>query len=179
MRAYYRNLAVWGTRADRIRCMNSRLALDVIFDGNVFEAVLTTSNPDLEDMTPLALKLVGVHARDALGRRASQCQSFQLVLDLVLQRAMPDLVPDVDPWRPGREERPDSNWVDASALLDVLLGGALVALRAHVGEPTLDTAELDDEEAVEVMARGGERAAELALRSLGEELEEARQRLQR
>ncbi|WP_210479504.1 hypothetical protein [Naasia sp. SYSU D00948] len=179
IRAYFRNLAVWGTRAERIRCMNTRLALDIVFDGHVLEAVLTTSHADLAELSPFALKLVGVHARDALGRRASQCQSFRLVLDLVLQRAIPDLVPDVDPWRPDRKERPETTWVDGSALADIALGAALVELRRRIGDPTPDRADIDEDEVAEVMARGADRGVELALRTLEEELSEVRDRFRR
>jgi hypothetical protein len=176
IRTYHRNLAVWVTRPDRIRCMNTRLALEGLFDGKVLEAVLTTSRPRLEELTPFALKLVGAHARDALGRTATQCQSFRLVLDLVLERAIPDLVPHIDPWLPREreEDRPGADWVDGSALLDIALGAALVSLKEHVGDPNPDKADVDPDEIAEVMARGSERGVELALRSFEEEMEEAR-----
>jgi hypothetical protein len=180
IRAYHRNLVLWGTRRERIRCINIRLALDALFDGHVLEAVLTTSRPNLDELSPFALKLVGLHARDALGRFAGQCQSFQLVLDLVLQRALPDLMPHIDPWRtPEEEERPRADWVDGSALLDMALGSALVALRDHVGAPTEEAVDVDDDEIAEVMARGGDRGVELALRSLDAEVGEARERFRR
>jgi hypothetical protein len=179
IRAYHRNLATWGTRPERIRCMNTLLALDVVFDAHVLEAVLTTAQARLDEVSPFALKLVGMHARDALGRRASQCQSFQLVLDLILQRALPDLLPDIDPWRETREERPGADWIDGTVLLDIALGGALVALREHVGEPNQARADIDTDEIAEVMTRGGGRAIDLALQSLEGELGEARDRFRR
>jgi hypothetical protein len=179
IRAYYRNLVMWSTRPERIRCINIRLALWALFDGHVLEAVLTTSRPNQDELSPFALKLVGIHARDALGRLAGQCQSFKLVLDLVLQRALPDLLPHVDPWSTPEEERPGAAWVDGAAMLDIALGSALVALRDQVGDPTEEAVDVDDDEIAEVLARGGDRGIELALRSLDAEVGEARERFRR
>ena len=177
IRAYYRNLVVWGSRPERIREMNTRLAFGVLYDGRVLEAVLTSTSVRLADLSPIALRLVGSHARDVLGRTASQCQSLRLILDLVVQRALPDLIPEVDPWWP-KPERTDpparSDWVDGTALLDFALGGALVGLREALGEPNERNGDVDSDRIAEVMAESGARGIELGLRSLAAELDQVR-----
>jgi hypothetical protein len=178
IRAYFRNLVVWSTRPERIRCMNIRLALGVVFDGRVLEAVLTATDTRLKDLSPLSLRLAGAHARDVLGRTATQCQAFGLVLDLVLERAIPDLIPHIDPWRVDPREKetaPASSWVNGMALVDYALGAALVSLRDAVGEPTEDTDEIDSDRLAEVMAEGGGRGVDLAREGLAADLERVRE----
>ncbi len=177
VRAYYRNLAIWLSRRERIACMNARLSLWAVFESRVLENVLSSTRTPLEGISPLALRFIGVHARDALGRAASQCQSLRLVLDLVLERVWPRLLPDVDPWvsvdRPPRQ----SVWLDGSAMVDIALGGALVGLREAIDDPlTLD--DVDSDRVAEIMAEAGTRSIELARRHLAEEKEEVRELLQ-
>jgi hypothetical protein len=169
IRAYYRNLAIWLSRPDRIRCMNFALLWDVVFDDRVVEAVLSGTDTDIRRIPWSVFKLIGTHARDALGRTASRCQSIRLIIDLVLERALPDLIPDIDPWLPHGERRV-LKWIDASPLLDIGLGGALVTLRQAVGDPTEESArKVDFEGLTERMAEGGAAAVRLAIRSMTDE----------
>jgi hypothetical protein len=178
IRAYHRNLVVWASRAERIQCMNFALIWDVLFDGRVVEAVLSTTDVRTDQIRPGALRLIGVHARDALGRKASQCQSLRLVIDLVLARALPDLVPDIDPWHPHRREFRETIWFDDTALVDVALGGALVALRRAADEPTEESARSVDMDAMlDVIAEGGAQAVRTAAHSIEAELNEVNELL--
>jgi hypothetical protein len=171
IRAYHRNLAVWLSRPDRIRCMNFALLWDVVFDDRVLEAVLSATDTDIRRIPWPVFKLIGVHARDSLGRTASRCQSIRLIVDLVLERALPDLIPDFDPWLP-HDERRVLEWLDASPLLDIGLGGALVTLRNEVGDPTEESArKVDVDNLTEQMAEGGAAAVRLAVRALTDELQ--------
>jgi hypothetical protein len=168
--AYYNNLAVWLSRPERISCMNFRLLWEIVFDGHVLEAVLSASDTDIRQIPSPVLKLIGVHARDALGRAASRCQSTRLVIDLVLERALPDLIPDVDPWLP-HEDRRVLEWVDGSPLLDIALGGAVVALRREIGDVTEDVAaKVDVDGLTERMSEGGAEAVRAAVREMRDEL---------
>lgn len=184
IRAYYRNLLVWMSRAERIRCMNARLALFAIFDGKVLEAVMSSTEHETERVSSAVLRLIGIHARDVFGRAASRCQAIGFVVDLVLARAIPDLIPDIDPWRPRNDDRDTraeqpSQWIDGSALVDIALGGALLAVRHVVGEPTEKGFEVDTDRILEIVAEGGARAVGVALRSLEEDLDRARKRFSR
>lgn len=168
--AYYRNLAVWLSRPERLWCMNFALLWDAVFDGQVLEAVLTVSHADVRQVPTSALRLIGAHARDALGRKASQCQSRRLVIDLVLERALPELIPDIDPWLPN-DERRVLQWFDGSPLFDIALGGALVALRREVGDVTVEVAaKVDVDGLTERMAEGGADAVRIAVREIRDEL---------
>lgn len=177
IRAYYRNLVTWLARPERIACMNARLSFWVVFESRVLESVLSSTRTPLERISPLTLRLIGFHARDVLGRAASQCQSLRLVLDIVLYRVWPRLLPEVDPW--AQPERPvrQSVWIDGSAMVDIALGGALVGLREAVEDP-LDVDDVDPDRVAEIMAEAGARSIELARRHLAEELEEATKLLQ-
>lgn len=149
IKAYYRNLAVWLSRPERIRCMNSRLHWSLLWDERVMEAVLTHTDVKLRSLDLHVIGLIGTHARDVLGRLAGRCQSVRLVLDLVYER-LPRLIPEIDPWwpepEPLREKFDGIGWLDASPLLDIALGGALVALREAFPEPDeKNVTELDGE----------------------------------
>jgi hypothetical protein len=158
--------------------MNIRLAWDALFSDRVLEAVLTATPVRLADTTPLVLRLIGAHARDALGRVATRCQTFRLVADLVLERAIPHLVPEIDPWRPGEREARQPVWFDGSPLVDIALGAGLVSLREAFGEPTPESvADLDTDRLAEVLADGGSVGVRMGLESMAAEIGAVRERL--
>lgn len=170
IRNYYRNLAVWLAPPDRISCMNTRIAWQLVWSHRVMEAVLATPELRVADVQVHTFYVIGKHARDVLGKFASQCQSVKFVLDLVLESALPDLIPDVDPWRADRPERvrtPDPvPWFDGTPLLDVALGAALVGLREAFPRPDEDTvAKLEGRKVVSVMAKAARVGVDQALGS--------------
>lgn len=180
IRAYHRNVVRWATRPERIRCINTRLAFTAVFSGRVLEAVLTVSTVRLAGTGPAVLGLIGRHARDALGRIASRCQSYALPLQLILRPAVPRLVPDLDPWLPpGHGPRPPRpQWFDGTGLLDIALGAALVGLHEAVGEPTPETvAELDTDRLADILAEAGRHGVQLAVESLRAEADVVRERI--
>ncbi len=182
IKAYYRNLAVWLSRPERIRCMNSRLHWSLLWDERVLEAVLTRTDVALANTDLHVVRLIGVHARDVLGRLAGRCQSVRLVLDLI-QRRWPRLIPEIDPWWPEPEPLRESfdgvGWLDASPLFDIALGGALLALREAFPEPDEKAlAGLEPERLEKVLQGGAETAIERALKSLASSGELARFPLQ-
>lgn len=173
IRAYYRNLFVWTARPETLRCINLRLVWSALFDQRVMEAVLSTTRVSLSDLRPRVLRLIGAHARDALGQVAGQCQVLDLVQDLVLKAASPGVARQFDPWR--QEDgpaKPVPEWFDGSPLLDIVLGGMLVGVREEFGTPTADeTRALDMDQLAAAVSRGGTTALHLALRSITEEYE--------
>ena len=185
IRAYQQNLAIWMSRPARLRCMNLRLVWGSLFSDRVMEAVLSTTKVSVRELSASTLGLIGAHARDAMGRVASQCLVLNLVLDLVLERALPDLIPKVDPWLPQREDLTEDDvppdvvgWFDGSPLLDIALGGALVAIRENFEEPTPENSrELDTERMAEIIAEGGALAVRLGLESMADEIGAIREQL--
>lgn len=179
IRNYYRNLGTWLAPPARIACMNSRIAWQLVWSHRVMEAVLTTPEVSVADLDAHTFYIIGKHARDVLGKFASQCQSVKFIFDLVLESALPDLIPDVDPWRVDRPERvrtPDPiPWFDGTPLLDIGLGAALVGLREAF--PRLDRESVDKLDArtvANVMARAGRVGVEGALSSARAHNEAAR-----
>lgn len=168
IKAYFRNLAVWLSRPELISCMNARLSWSILWSDRVIEAVLSTANIKLSDARTSTLRLIGQHARDVLGRHAGACQALSLVIDLVLERAIPDLVPGIDPWRNIKPENADDiGWFDGTPLIDIALGGGLVALRQMLPKPDAETvAKLDTDQLRKVMAEGGAVAVAQAVKSL-------------
>jgi hypothetical protein len=170
IRAYFRNLAVWLAPPARIRCMNARLAWTLVWNDRVMEAVLSTPDVKLDALNLRVVSLIGRHARDVLGRFAGQCQAVRLILDLVLEKAVPKLIPEIDPWLPESERLSKAfdgvEWFDASPLLDIALGGALVAIRESFPEPDEKrTPLLETEKLQEVMLRGALSAMERGVKS--------------
>lgn len=170
VKAYYRNLAVWLATPERIRCMNARLCWTLVWSDRVMEAVLSTADVKLSALDIGVIALIGRHARDVLGRYAGQCQSVRLIFDLVLQRAIPKLIPEIDPWMPEPDRLVKTfdgvPWFDAEPLLDIALGGALVALREAFPNPDEKMAEqLDTGRLQEVMLRGSVEGLEMGIKS--------------
>jgi hypothetical protein len=172
VRAYYRNIAVWLARPERITCMNSRLVWDVVWSGRVLEAVLTTTDLQVGEVQPPVLAAIGQHARDVLGQHASQCQSVKLIFDLVLQPAIPKLIPEIDPWLPlgqREQEEPVVAWFDGAPILDIAFGAALLGLREAFPQPDQRTvAELETDKLTAILAEAGRLGIERALDSMAQ-----------
>ncbi len=180
IKAYFRNIAVWLAPPERLACMHVRLAWRLVWHSRVLEAVLTTREIKLESVSVSTLRLIGVHARDVLGRTASRCQSLRLVLDLVLERAWPELVPEIDPWLPEtrRGKGDDILWFDPHPVLDIAFGAALVALKENFPDPDPKDAESFDAKQVEaVIAEGARLGVARAQDSVKGALRTARSRL--
>lgn len=180
IKAYFRNIAVWLSPPDRLTCMRVRLVWRLVWHSRVLEAVLTTREIKLEQVSVSTLRLIGVHARDVLGRTASRCESFGLVRDLVINPAWRELVPEIDPWLPEerRGDGDDIQWLDLDPVLDIAFGAALVALKENFPDPDPKNAESFDAKKVErVIAEGAKIGVARARDSLLSALQTARSRL--
>lgn len=170
IKSYYRNLAVWLSRPERIRCMNSRLYWTLLWDERVMEAVLTATDIPLAKLDLGAIRLIGQHARDVLGRFAGRCQGVRLALDLLYER-LPPLIPEIDPWWPEpdplREKFDGVEWLDGTQLFDIAIGSALVALREAFPEPDEKTVrKLEGEQIEKVLREGAGTGVQRALESM-------------
>lgn len=146
IQAYFRNVGVWLARESIQSCLRNGGLLIATQAYEVVEAAhgLSTGSAGLSQ-----LYYLGVSARDALGRLASQCQTTRWVLDVI---QWPEW--HLDPWwiipRPLPDPPP---WLSIEDLEMVSLGGAIHALREKFG------AERDLEKLV---MRGGTEIAEVA-----------------
>ncbi|HWL32832.1 MAG TPA: hypothetical protein VNP89_04440 [Gaiellaceae bacterium] len=170
VRAYYRNIAVWLARPERIACMNTRMIWRLLWTDRVMEAVLSTTDLRVADVEPRIFVIIGKHARDVLGRFAGQCQSIRLILDLVFYPAFPQLVRELDPWLPdvprNRRAFDGVPWFDAAPLLDIGFGAALVGLREEFPQPDERVvADISTAVVTDVASRAGRVGVERALRS--------------
>ncbi|MDQ3690494.1 MAG: hypothetical protein M3406_10755, partial [Chloroflexota bacterium] len=131
---YFRNLAVWLAPPASQACMRRCGIWLVIWDHRILEAVTPGLPLRLDRSSFLDVLWVGYHARDVLGRFAGQCQSVEWLLDLIRPIVPIDLLERLHPWPPLPDPDP-SPWLDESLLLDLAIGGAVIALREEFPNP--------------------------------------------
>ena len=177
IKAYYRNIAVWMARPSLISCMNRRLSWGLLWHHRVLEAVMTHTDVSFDKVSVTLLYEIGRHARDVLGNYAGHCQTRRLALALLEPHFSADVVRRLDPWSPLPEKEDEIlreealedaiPWSNPEPVLDLVLGGALVALREQFPEATAEIADRAEKSLDEVLARGAKIAVDLSLQSLG------------
>lgn len=170
IKTYYRNVAVWLARPSQIICMQRRLKWGVIWTDRVMEAVMTRADIPLEKLDARVLLDIGRHARDVLGQYVSACQALQLVLFEIAPLFPKPWWELINPWFPIDPQKPLPSpdpvpWVDPELILDIALGGALVALREKYPEPDPERLDEVEQQMDEVTAQGVRVAIEFALQS--------------
>lgn len=170
---YYVNVGVWIAPPSRHACFHSRHWLDLVFAERIMEASLLSPDAKFETIPSEVFRSIGIHARDVLGRRASQCQTLVWTLDW-LKGVWPEIAVLVDPWAPWppRAPRPPLPWYDLQPWIDVALGGALVAVRQALPYPPPSTTARDFDESARVAMAGARRALGVALREAAGEQRE-------
>ncbi|MDH4086720.1 MAG: hypothetical protein OEV04_06775 [Nitrospira sp.] len=170
IKEYYVNVGVWIAPADKISCMNSRLWWELIFADRIVEATLTEFTKPWKEISLHQLYLIGVHARDVIGRHAGACQSLAWILpeiDLIWI----ELRPWIDPWGPLDPKRlkdPVLPWFDPQPLLDIAIGGAVAALREAF--PAVPKADVLDGQSIEIVRKATSVTLGRALKALGNEV---------
>lgn len=134
IKTYFRNLAVWLAPPDSRACMRRCGIWLVIWDHRILEAVTPGLPLKLDRSSFLDVLWVGYHARDVLGRFASECQAVEWLLDLIRPLVPIDIVELLRPWPPLPDPDP-SPWFDESRLLDLAIGGSVIALREEFPGP--------------------------------------------
>ena len=180
IKTFYRNLPVWLSPPERIRCMNSRLMWSLIWSDRVLEAVLTARDIGLTKVGASTLSLIGKHARDVLGRHVGHCQTVKLILDVVIDRP---LFREIDPWPPFDADvrtldDDEVQLIDLWPVLDAALGGALVKISEDFPEESGDMTKSLKPEAIMKSGRAGaaialdrvERSAKVSIEKLGASL---------
>ncbi|MEQ6901704.1 hypothetical protein [Nocardioides sp. YIM 152588] len=177
IKTYYRNIATWISRPSLIRCMRRRWLWWLVAHSRAIESVATASRVDLREAHVSLLFGIGKHARDVLGRSTSSCQSLRIVLDLIAPH-LPTLVRRFDPWDPGPKRPPRGPdpvpWFDPTRYVDIVLGGAVVAMYERLSEASPEEIESGklDEVMDEALAEGARVALEAARRSAAEAMDE-------
>jgi hypothetical protein len=162
IQAYFRNIALWLSRPSKLTCMRN-WGLLVVINSHRFKEIydprVTLDNARLHDYI-----FVGRHARDAIGKYASQCQSWRWLVDLVLEEwPIKKWIDPGDPWvaRPdiGRTEQETvlEGLVPLEWLVEASLGGAVLALRDKLFPLNEQTFERVDDAAIDELVHVGAR----------------------
>ena len=125
---YYTNIGVWISPPAAARAVSTGCAggSSCIAD-RIMEAALTSPEIALERIPASTLMHIGIHARDAFGRRAGQCQTLEWLLDWLERwqcievggstRGTPVTAPAAE-----EEEESSTARLDPMPLVDVALG---------------------------------------------------------
>jgi hypothetical protein len=175
IKAYYRNIAIWIAPARYRTCMRRHITWYLLWDHRLLEAVTAGAPVRLELADITSLLAAGRHARDALGKFAGQCQSEQWILDW-FRPLLPRRIWEVlYPWPVPRIEKklivpppePDPvPWFDPEPVLDLALGGGIIALREAFPEPDPGSAERAQAVLDQIVLAGATRALERAQDSI-------------
>lgn len=178
IKVYFRNLMKWLSRPATISCLRSSILVSLVLKDRVLEAVLTAQGIGLDRISPKVLSVIGAHARDVLGRYAGQCQSREIILDLIEV----EWHRYVDPWvpigppgpEPFREEFEALPLVDLGPMLDAAFGGALVAIsNEFLNEDAERLAKIKPDRIFNVARKGASVAIEKSREALERALTEA------
>jgi hypothetical protein len=142
-------VGVWLARPSLQRCLRAGGWISTL---GYYDVLITRKPLELvTDRLSYYLHL-GIYARDALGRLASQCQRLRWIVDL-----LPKLDLKIDPWPIPPRPLPDPPpWLPLEELELTSLGGAVDALAERFGSER-DVAKLVDRriDEVEQVARRG------------------------
>lgn len=158
--AYFRNVAIWLAPTAQQAAMRRAGQRILLLVPSMVETLLT-----LRDFRPDRFYVLGVEARDALGKIAPQCQSAAWFLDIVapfLSKATLE--------RARLEEFEGAhNLVEAAAieaLSTTIFGGVVNAIAIEMNERGLEKLDSWDDELDRVAERGGKFGLEVAFKHL-------------
>jgi hypothetical protein len=129
------------------------------------EAALTSPEVALERIPASTLLHIGIHARDTFGRRASQCQTIEWLVDWIIDLDLIE-VAWIDPWNPITRFNPDVEFEPPLPIVDLLplVDVALVAIEKF--------SERQDAAAMKAVQEGARFGITLARRLVLEQYEE-------
>lgn len=151
IKAYYRNVAVWLARPSLQRCIRNGGWIRVLGDLEIS----VVSRELQTDQDPLLYYWqLGILARDALGRGASQCQTVRWILDLIFPELFePPFTFPIDPWR---QPRPNEQLIDPPRGFDftefetVAIGAAVHAAHRRFSQTVNPQSLIGNDEGLEV-----------------------------
>lgn len=161
---YFLNIGVWIAPVGKIAQMNDVFWWELIWSDRLVEATLVRPELTFDSIHLHDFYFIGLHARDVLGRLASPCQTIEWTLVLI-DKLWPEILPWIDPWGPIQKDFPFPEpgpfpWLDVQPLVDIAVGGALVALREafpYPGERAGDDNELANKIALDGATRSLQR----------------------
>lgn len=167
IKSYFLNVALWLAPAASRTCMRRVALWYLIWDSRLIEAVTPGERLTLREARLIDLLGIGQHARDAIGRFAGQCQWLEWTLPFIKEFIPIEIFERLRPWPIDGPPEPPSPipWISEEPLLDLALGGAVVALRDAFPEPDLDISEVE-RSADEIMRRGAYEALSRATESV-------------
>lgn len=169
---YYTNIGVWIAPPASQSCFNRRVLWQLLYVDRIMEAALADPNVPFERISADVFYAIGVHARDAFGRRASQCQTLQWLIQLS-KRLIPEFVPLIDPWDPKTilqtKSEPPLPILDPAPVLNVAFGAALVALRQAFPYPPEKITENLEKAADEVLIKGAREGISIVIKQANAE----------
>ena len=166
---YFTNIGVWIAPPERIRCFNRFAWWELVYADRIMEAALASPDIPLREIPPSTLMFIGTHARDVFGRRASQCQTLEWLLDWIKDFKLIE-VRWIDPWDPvtrrllEKEDEGPLPVLDPMPLVDVALGAALVSMRQAFPLPPAKPGDREDAAAMDALEKGARFGVELASR---------------
>jgi hypothetical protein len=169
---YYTNIGVWIAPKKVHECIHRTFWWQLIYADRIMEAALVDPNVPFEKIPKEVFFSIGVHARDVLGRRASQCQTIEWMIPWII-KVMPEFVPWVNPWDPVIRKENDPlplPFLDPWPVISVALGAAIVALRQKYPYPPEKIDDKMDGLAEAIAADGGKHGLSLAQQSMTAEL---------
>jgi hypothetical protein len=164
---YFTNIGVWVSPPARHTCFNRLVWWELVYADRIMEAALTTPEIQLERIPASTLMFIGTHARDAFGRRASQCQTIEWLIDWIKDIKLIE-VAWIDPWDPvtrfrlQEEDDAPLPFLDPMPLVDVALGAALVSMRQNFPSPPEKPSDRQDAAAMKAVQRGASYGIKLA-----------------
>lgn len=145
IKAYFRNIAVWLARPKQHVCMRNRAFWVARWKYPLVEYLEAARGK--EKIDPAELRVIGVAARDVLGRIASRCLSIWWLLDLIAV----DL--ELHPWK-GDVANVDPDAFDPGPVFDAAIGGAFVELARRFPDRSPDIQDKAGDEIDDLLAGG-------------------------
>jgi len=172
IKAYYRNIAVWISPTAKRRCMRRHVIWYLLWDHRLLEAVSAGTPLKLRGSSIDLILSVGRHARDAMGKFAGRCQTEVWLLDylkwLLPQRIFEILNPwDIPKFDKRREiplPEPDPvPWFDPDPIMDIALGGGIIALREEFPEANPAVVTKAENSLDDILLSGSQRAMQQSI----------------
>lgn len=167
IRNYFTNIGVWLAPRHLRQCFSRRAWWQILYADRVMEAALV--NPDVAmSRIPIdVFQSIGVHARDAFGRRASQCQSLEFLIEIITE-ILPEFVGWINPWDPVSRQpnatAPRLPVVDPLPIVHAAIGAYIVAMRQAQPYPPDKTDEERDRSLHLAGLKGAREVTSLALK---------------
>jgi hypothetical protein len=153
---YYVNIGVWMAPTGRHTCFHNNVWWRLVYHDRILEATLLHPELTFDRIRIEDLYSIGVHARDVIGNSASQCQTIEWIIDW-LRPIAPELVRHINPWASlefKKGEELNLPLFDPMPLIDVAIGGAIVAMRKLMSQPPAKYTDADNKRLMEAGRKG-------------------------